>query len=282
MPELPEVEVLVRHLGPQLAGRRISEVRVFHAKVVRPHRPTEFARAVRGARFHQVRRRGKYLLFDLEQLGGGTLLMVGHLGMTGRMYLTSPSAPWPAHVGICFQLEDARLVYVDPRRFGRMTLEAAVLQHLGPEPLDRQFTARRLQEHLAGSRQAIKVRLMDQRVVAGVGNIYASEALWRAAISPRRAAGRLGREACGRLWRALRAVLREAIAWGSTIPLDFAGREKGEKLFYFGVREGKPGYYHERLRVYDRAGQPCLRCGAGIRRIIQGGRSTYYCPACQR
>jgi formamidopyrimidine-DNA glycosylase len=198
------------------------------------------------------------------------------------MYLVSSQARLPDHAVVCLRLDRGRLVYEDPRRFGRLSLDSTSLARLGPEPLESQFTARVLQQKLAGSRQPIKVRLMDQQVVAGVGNIYASEALWRAGISPRKAAGRLSAREYQRLWRALRAVLREAISWGSTIPLDFAGRERGEKLFYYGVQRAASGYYHERLRVYDRHGQPCQRCGAHIRRMEQGGRSTFYCPVCQQ
>jgi formamidopyrimidine-DNA glycosylase len=282
MPELPEVEVLKRHLASLLPGRVIRQVQVFQTKVIRPHGSREFDRLLRGARFEQVERRGKYLLFSLRSPAGNPVLLVGHLGMTGRMYLVSSQARLPDHAVVCLRLDRGRLVYEDPRRFGRLSLDSTSLARLGPEPLESQFTARVLQQKLAGSRQPIKVRLMDQQVVAGVGNIYASEALWRAGISPRKAAGRLSAREYQRLWRALRAVLREAISWGSTIPLDFAGRERGEKLFYYGVQRAASGYYHERLRVYDRHGQPCQRCGAHIRRMEQGGRSTFYCPVCQQ
>lgn len=283
MPELPEVEVLARHLAAHLPGRVIQGVQVFRAKAVRPCPPRQFVEALVAAQFQSISRRGKYLLFELRQEEGNRCLLVGHLGMTGRLYLAPGQTPLSPHVRVCLDLDGQRLIYEDPRGFGRLTLDAAPLQPLGPEPLSREFTASVLRERLRGSRQAIKVRLMNQRVVAGVGNIYASEALWRARLSPRKAAGRLTPAECQRLWKALRATLREAIACGSTIPLDFSGGGKGEKLFYYGLGESPPGrYYEERLRVYDRGGQPCFRCGAWIRRSEQGGRSTYWCPVCQR
>lgn len=282
MPELPEVEVLKRHLAEHLPGRIIRKVQVFHPKVIRPHRPAELGRVLAGCCLEGVARRGKYLLFFLGAPHHQKLTLVGHLGMTGRFYLADRKGQLPAHAVVSLLLDQQQLVFEDPRRFGRLTLDTTSVERLGPEPLDNQFTAQHLQKRLAGSRQAIKVRLMDQRVVAGVGNIYASEALWRARISPRKRAGQLSREECQRLWRALRATLREAIACGSTIPLDFAGRESGQRLFYYGASETAGGHYQERLRVYDGEGQPCRRCGAKIRRAKQGGRSTFWCPGCQR
>lgn len=282
MPELPEVEVLKRHLAAHLPGRVIQRAQVFHAKVIRPHRPAEWGRILAGCRFESVQRRGKYLLFLLQTPRREKLTLVGHLGMTGRLYLAGVQEQLPVHVVASLLLGRQQLVFEDPRRFGRWTLEASSVGALGPEPLDKNFSAQALGARLAGSRQPIKVRLMDQRVVAGLGNIYASEALWRARLSPRRAAGRLRRVEVQRLWRAVRATLREAIASGSTLPLDFAGSKGGKQLFYYGVKEEAHGPYHERLRVYDREGQPCRRCGGRIRRLEQAGRSTFWCPGCQR
>jgi formamidopyrimidine-DNA glycosylase len=151
---------------------------------------------------------------------------------------------------------------------------------LGPEPLGDDFRPAGFAESLKRSQQAIKVKLLDQSVVAGIGNIYASEALFRARISPRLPARKLSRSQVVRLWRAIREVLAEAIACGSTVPLNF-GRRKSDGFFYFGRAPGVPDFYEERLRVYDRAGRPCPNCGSSINRIKQAARSTFYCPRCQ-
>jgi formamidopyrimidine-DNA glycosylase len=282
MPELPEVEVLVRHLAPLLAGQRVRAVTVFRPRVIRPHRVEEFCRALRGARFTGLRRRAKYLVFALRRGGGrGEFSLIGHLGMTGRLYLLPVRAALPRHCAVTLDLGRHRLVFEDTRYFGRLTLTDGALARLGPEPLEPRFTPAGLAAALRGSRQAIKVRLLDQRVVAGLGNIYASEALFRARLSPRRAAGSLSTAEVRRLHRAIRAVLREAVRFGSTVPLDWNGTAGRDGVFYYGRAAGAPDYYAERLAVYDRAGQPCRRCGGVIRRLVQAGRSTFYCPRCQ-
>jgi len=263
-------------------------------KSVRPHGARAFADAMAGARITGVRRRAKFLLFDLEFAGGGVAsgragggrptLLIGHLGMTGRMFIARADAPLPRHAAVVLELDEGRFVFEDTRYFGRLTLDTAAMEGLGPEPLEPGFDAGVLAANLAGSRQAVKVRLLDQSVVAGVGNIYASEALHRAGLSPRRAAGRLKGPEVARLCGTIREVLAEAVRFGSTVPLDFPGATAGggDGLFYYGSSPAAAGSYEERLRVYDRAGEPCPGCGAGIRRIVQAGRSTYFCPQCQR
>ncbi len=209
-------------------------------------------------------------------------MLVGHLGMTGRMYLLPRTAPLPRHAAVVLNLDRHRFVFEDTRYFGRLTLDASSPAKLGPEPLGPDFTAEYLTTALKGSRQAIKVKLLDQTLVAGVGNIYASEALFRAGISPRTPANRVTRAQVARLRRAIRRVLAEAIRRGSTVPLNFAGTGVRDELFYYG-REGEEGvFFAERLMVYDRLGQPCRRCGTRIKRAVQAARSTYFCPACQR
>ena len=283
MPELPEVEVLVRHLGPLLHGKRIRAVAVLRPKLVRPATPDEFARAITGRRFASLGRRGKYLVFTLHaRRGGPALAMLGHLGMTGRMQVQPARASLPRHAGVVFDLGRLRLVYSDTRYFGRCTLDTRPLAELGPEPLGPEFTIADFARRLARSHQAIKVRLLDQSLVAGVGNIYASEALFRARVSPRLAACRLDARRVGSLWRSIRAVLAEAIAWGSAVPLNWDGAGRGDGVFYYGLAPGTRDYYEERLLVYDRAGQPCPRCRAPIQRIVQAARSTFFCPRCQR
>ena len=198
------------------------------------------------------------------------------------MYVTKRGEAWPKHAAVVLNLGWEELVFEDTRYFGRFTLDTSALAKLGPEPLNTEFTTSYLIEALARSAQAIKVRLLDQSLLAGVGNIYASEALFRARISPVMAARRLTVNQVRLLRRAIRAVLAEAIRFGSTVPLNHGVRDGADGLFYFGRAAGASDSCEERLRVYDRVGQPCERCGGAIKRIVQAARSTYYCPVCQR
>jgi formamidopyrimidine-DNA glycosylase len=281
MPELPEVEVLARHLRPLLRGKIIRGVEVRRVKVLAPTSPRTFRQALRGATFKGVSRRGKYLLFQLAgRTPGKRVTLLGHLGMTGRMFLARKRERLPAHAAVVLDLGRKKFVYEDTRYFGRLTLDVSAVEKLGPEPLGRDFQPAAFARALKRSRQAIKIKLLDQTVVAGVGNIYASEALFRARLSPQRAANRLRPEQIKRLWRAIRVVLAGAIRGGSTVPLNFGGG-KSDGRFYFGRAPGTPDFYEERLRVYDRAGRPCPKCRHPIRRITQAARSTFYCPRCQ-
>ena len=281
MPELPEVEVLARHLRPLLRGRTVHGVNVRRVKVLAPTSPRKFRQALLGATFTGVSRRGKYLLFQLAaRTTGKPVTLLGHLGMTGRMFLASKSERLPVHAAVVLDLGGENFIYEDTRYFGRLTLDVSAVEKLGPEPLGRDFQPAAFSRALKRSRQAIKIKLLDQTVVAGVGNIYASEALFRARLSPKRAANRLTPEQIKRLWRAIRDVLARAIRGGSTVPLNFGGG-KSDGLFYFGRAPGAPDFYEERLRVYDREGQPCLKCRDLIKRMTQAARSTYYCPRCQ-
>ena len=283
MPELPEVEVLVRHLAPLLVGRTIRAVQVRRAKVLAPTSTRLFNRSLLGAKFCGLTRRGKYLVFALRPTGqAAPRMLVGHLGMTGRMYLLPAKAQLPKHAAAVLSLGRENFVFEDTRYFGRLTLDLRALARLGPEPLGPEFTVKRFADDLSRSAQAIKVKLLDQSLLAGVGNIYASEALFRAGIAPTLAARRLGKAQVDRLWRAIREVLSEAIACGSTIPLNYSGQRARDGLFYFGRAPGALDYYAERLRVYDRAGGPCPKCGTVIKRRVQAARSTFYCPRCQR
>ena len=282
MPELPEVEVLARHLVPLLRGRVVRGVGVRRAKVLRPTTARQLREALRGARFVGLIRRGKYLLFELRGPGQRhRIQLLAHLGMTGRMFVTSHEQPLPKHAAVVLELDAGRFVFEDTRYFGRLTLDLAPLAKLGPEPLSAAFTLGNFAAGLKRSRQAIKVKLLDQSLVAGIGNIYASEALYVARVSPRRAARGLTRAEVARLQRAVRRVLAEAIRFGSTVPLNHGGGE-GNGLFYYGRGLDTPDFYEERLRVYDRAGETCGRCGGKIRRLVQAARSTYFCAGCQR
>ena len=282
MPELPEVEVLARHLRPLLTGKTVRAVDVRRARVLRPTPSVRFQKEVRGAKFLGLQRRGKYLLFELRRPGARErLVLLGHLGMTGRMYLAPKNAPLPNHAAVVLRLGARSFIYEDTRYFGRLTLDLSAVKKLGPEPLAEAFSVEVFGRELKRSRQTIKVKLLDQSLVAGIGNIYASEALFRSGISPKRAANRLTIAQVKELHRAIRDVLREAIECGSTIPLNFAGR-KTDGLFYFGRAAEAPDYYGERLRVYDRAGKPCVQCGSAIKRMVQAARSTFFCPRCQK
>jgi len=284
MPELPEVEVLVRHLAPLLPGRTIEQISVLRPKVLLPDTPQTLADALIGQTFQQVRRRAKYLLFELSgrrKDQSETTLLIGHLGMTGRMYLQPRNQPLPKHAAVVLHLGSELFLYEDTRGFGRLNLHVDALQSLGPEPLESLFTAETLRDSLQRSNQAIKIRLLDQTVVAGIGNIYASESLFRAGLNPRRPARQVDLAAAGRLVTSLRDVLNEAIHFGSTVPLGFAGTGRDNGLFYYGQATGAVGHYEERLRVYDRAGLPCVDCATPIRRMVQAARSTYWCPRCQ-
>jgi formamidopyrimidine-DNA glycosylase len=282
MPELPEVEVLVRHLAPLLPGRKIQSVEVRRARIVLPATPEEFAQALRGVTFARVTRRGKYLLFEMRPRSGKLFTLVGHLGMTGRMYLLPAKSALPKHAAVVFKLGAENFVFEDTRYFGRLTLDTSAVGALGPEPSGEAFTPEYFARALLRSAQPIKVKLLDQALVAGIGNIYASEALFRAGIAPQCAARRLKPPGIDRLWRSIRETLAEAIEFGSTVPLNHGHDGKRDGLFYFGAAPDAPDFYEERLRVYDRAGKACVVCGSRIKRIVQAARSTFYCPKCQR
>ncbi len=281
MPELPEVEVLVRSLGPRLQGKVIREVRVLRPKIASPSTTRQLAEALAGCKFQETTRRGKYLIFNIATPASPTpRRLLGHLGMTGRMYLQPASAPLPKHAAAVISLGTEVMVFEDTRYFGRLTLDLSPLDQLGPEPLGEEFTPEHLVAALRRFAQPVKVKLLDQSLVAGIGNIYASEALFRAGISPRRAARRVRAKEIEPLWRAIREVLSEAIAWGSTLPALAERPGGGPRLL---VQDAEPGEYAtERLLVYDRAGQACANCATPIRHCVQAARSTYFCPKCQR
>jgi formamidopyrimidine-DNA glycosylase len=285
MPELPEVETVKRGLEPVLAGARLKRVIANRADLRFPL-PANFVTRLQGARIEKLSRRAKYLLATLDT--GETLAM--HLGMSGRftiidakrqpgdLYYSTP--PDPTHTHIVFETENgARVEYNDPRRFGYMELipteeigSHKLFASLGPEPLGNEFNANALAEAFRGRKQNVKATLLDQRVVAGLGNIYVCEALYRAHISPRRAAGRVTGPQREKLAHAVRVVLNEAIEAGGSSLKDYA------------QADGALGYFQHRFRVYDREGEPCRTkdCDGVIKRLVQAGRSTFYCPVCQR
>lgn len=274
MPELPEVETIRRQLAPELAGRRIREAAFHKADILLGETtPAQAAAALRGRRIEEVARRGKYLLLHLD----GDLVLQTQLRMTGRFALARREPPAEAeltHIAAEFDLDDGRtLFYDDVRRLGGFRLLPApawreLERELGPEPLAPGFTAERLAVALEGRRAPVKNVLLDQRRVAGIGNIYAAEALHAARIDPRRAGGSLKEDEVGRLHRALRRVLRRALAGEGTTFRDYRSVNGS-------------GRHQERLRVYGREGDPCPRCGTAVERIVQAGRSTFFCPSCQ-
>ncbi|HEY7472008.1 MAG TPA: bifunctional DNA-formamidopyrimidine glycosylase/DNA-(apurinic or apyrimidinic site) lyase [Gemmatimonadota bacterium] len=292
MPELPEVETIVRRLARRLPGRRVVRADVRRANVVRGS-PRRFERAVTGATIEAVGRRAKFLVF---RLADGRVWW-SHLRMSGQWRVERPRRSRGGRVGetarspgdtsgddryvrAVFDLDDgSRLAFVDVRTLGEMEIVSAREWRrreadMGPEPLEPSFTPEVLAARLADSRRAVKEFLLDQSKVAGIGNIYAVEALWRARVSPRRRARNLGPVRARRLHRAIIEVLTEAVGK--------AGTTLGETALDYVDSEGVPGEFASFLAVYDREDEPCLRCGTPIRRIVQGQRSTYYCPGCQR
>lgn len=283
MPELPEVEVLVRHLDPLVKRKTVRAVEVRREKVLRPTTPDQLRAALTGATFQGVRRRAKFLLFDLRRTGTKeTFPLIAHLGMTGRIFLQAKQAALPKHAAVVLDVGRANLIFEDTRYFGRFTLDTGSLQGLGPEPLTDPFDTEAFFTALKRSGQPVKVKLLDQTLIAGVGNIYASEALFRAGISPKRSSDKLKSVEVVALVKSIREVLAEAIRFGSTIPLDYSGTGKRDGLFYYGKPEDAPDFYEERLLVYDRAGLPCTKCRTQIKRFVQAARSTYHCPVCQK
>jgi formamidopyrimidine-DNA glycosylase len=287
MPELPEVETVRRGLAPVLDGARLIRVEARRADLRFPF-PDGFVQRLTGARIGTMSRRAKYLLAPLDR--GDVLVM--HLGMSGRFEIASaktkqrpgefvyaPSVD-EKHAHVLFETEHGETVtYFDPRRFGYMDLiPADTLQEhpwfkgLGPEPLGPGFNAAHLKAEFEGRRQSVKATLLDQRVVAGLGNIYVCEALHRAGISPEKPAGGLKPKALAALTHEIHATLEEAIEAGGSTLRDYA------------AADGALGYFQHRFKAYGREGEPCLKpgCTGTITRIVQGGRSTFFCPVCQR
>lgn len=287
MPELPEVETVRGGLAPVMEGRRLVRVEARRPDLRFPF-PDNFVQVLTGATVVKMERRAKYLMARLDR--EDTLVM--HLGMSGRFEISRPDGgslpgnfhyapdPDPKHAHVLFETEEGvRVTYYDPRRFGYMALvNTATLElhpwfaGLGPEPLSDAFDAARLKTAFAGRKQGPKTLLLDQRIVAGLGNIYVCEALHRARISPFKPAGNIPAAKLGPLVQAIRDVLAEAIAAGGSTLRDYA------------QADGALGYFQHSFRVYDREGRPCPNegCKGVIARQVQAGRSTFYCPVCQR
>jgi formamidopyrimidine-DNA glycosylase len=275
MPELPEVEVSRRGIAPDLEGRTILGAAVRCARL-RLDLDPQLPEILRGRQVRRVTRRGKYLLLDCPGAAdSGTLII--HLGMSGSLRFVAPGTPPQAHDHFDLAIADRLLRFRDPRRFGLIVwipgpdpLAHPLFAHLGPEPLGPEFTGRWLHQALQRRSQAIKPVLMDASLVVGVGNIYASESLFRSGISPLRAANRIAARRCDALAAAVQATLADAIAAGGSSVRDYVHSDGGAGCFQISAA------------VYERAGEPCRQCGTPIRQIRQAGRSTFYCPHCQR
>jgi len=274
MPELPEVEVVRQGLGPLVVGRRVEAVAWSGKELREPVDRDGLRRQLVGWRFTGVARRAKYLLLATDH---GALLVI-HLGMSGRLGLFAAAAPCHRHDHLRFLLDNGlEMRFNDARRFGSVQLFSAQalaacdpFAGLGPEPLGKTFTTAYLVARGAGRRLPVKSFLMDSRVVVGIGNIYASEILFAAAVHPLTPAGRLDRDQWQRVARAARTVLRRAIKAGGTTIADYVNAG------------GKPGYFQLQLAVYGRGGAPCRRCRRPIERTVLSGRATYFCPSCQQ
>ncbi len=274
MPELPEVEHVVRALSPLVTGRRILAAELNLKRIAPGISRPAFDRQLKNSLITSVGRRGKYILFKLES---GQVLTT-HLRMTGKFVSLTTDQTLPPYAHVIFYLDDERrLVFCDMRQFGRMQLfkdplrPPKELQSLAPEPLSDEFTEEYFLETLSRSRRPLKHLLLDQTRVLGLGNIYAVEALFLAGVNPKKPANKLSKPRARKLYQAIRETLQGAIDAGSTLKIDLA--------------DGNGSYFEAPERfwsVYERAGEPCVRCGTVIKRIVQGGRSTYCCPKCQK
>jgi formamidopyrimidine-DNA glycosylase len=276
MPELPEVEHVVRALRRAVVGRQIVSVEIRLAKLISPTSTSIFNRKLRNARIESIGRRGKYILIELDS----NRILAVHLRMTGQFRVLTPDDSLPPHAHAIFYLDDERrLVFRDQRQFGVMKLVGSSqlsktkgIKELAPEPFSDDFSIAYLKETFARSRRTLKTLLLDQTRVLGLGNIYAAEALFRARINPFKIASELSSRRVERLHQAIRDVLRAAVSGNSTRRINL----ENPNGFSYGEAFGKV------WQVYEREGEPCFKCGTRIRRLTHGGRSTYWCPSCQR
>lgn len=274
MPELPEVQTVLTTLQPRILGLQFERVEVFLEKIIKSPQPREFVALLQGRSITGMGRRGKYLLLELD----AAYILAIHLRMTGRLVYSESVTPRDKHTHLVFCLNNgAELRFQDMRQFGTMNLmliedldSFCSQKKLGPDALDPALTRNLFESRFKGRGGKIKQLLLDQSLVAGIGNIYANEILWRARVSPERTAELLTPVELGRMYRAMLAVLRAAVAHGGTTLRDYVDGS------------GNPGSFQSHLAVHAREGKPCLRCGKGIIRLKTGGRSSFICPSCQR
>ncbi len=271
MPELPEVETVANGVDARVRGRRIQRVWTSGKPQTFKSSEAEIVAALTAARIKLVHRVGKTIVMDLLRTGKEPAQFLIHLGMTGRLLVSQPEVPLPAHTHAVLSLSDGREVrFVDPRRFGRLSVLTGAAAYQGPGAEPTTVPVEEFSHLFKGRKLAIKAALLNQSILHGVGNIYADESLFRAGIRPRRQAGQLTREQLARLHAALRQVLSQAIKLGGSSVSDYVDAD--------GVR----GFFQLEHKVYSRAGQPCLQCGSVLKKIVVGGRTTVYCPRCQQ
>ncbi|MCL2497214.1 MAG: bifunctional DNA-formamidopyrimidine glycosylase/DNA-(apurinic or apyrimidinic site) lyase [Symbiobacteriaceae bacterium] len=277
MPELPEVETICRALQERVAGEQVAEVTVLHPKVVQPRTPEDFAGKVTGCLLSQIKRRGKYLLLELERQGERAGLLVVHLRMTGQLHwVTAKDTPLMPHTHVLLHMASGKqLRYVDTRRFGKVRYQEDIAEDptlvaLGPEPFDPLYTGEELWRRCQRHSGAIKGVLLRQDIIAGLGNIYADEALFLAGIHPKRSARDLTEDEAVNLLHHIRVVLEESINY------------KGSSMRDYCNIDGVKGSYQEHWRVYGQKGKPCPLCGTPLERITVQGRGSHFCPVCQR
>lgn len=269
MPELPEVETIARGLDQRVSGDRIESVWIGSKPEPLKSPARTIARTLEGARIQQVRRVGKHIVFDLAADSDGVRQWIVHLGMTGRMLVATPETEPVNHTHLIARLKSGKeLRFIDPRRFGRLEVRSSSFAGPGTEPL--QITAEEFVQLFRKSKAPIKAALLNQKLLHGVGNIYADESLFRAGIRSRRRANSITRAEYARLHKALQQVLKEAIAAGGSSVSDYVDSD------------GEEGFFQFQHRVYGREAEPCLKCKTPIKKIVVGGRGTHYCPRCQK
>jgi formamidopyrimidine-DNA glycosylase len=276
MPELPEVELVAKSLDLLVKGRKIIVAELLRERLAPENPPAQFAERLKDATINFIHRRGKHILFDFDNAH----TLIAHLRMSGRFMLLPVERDLPKHSHAIFYFEDeTRLVFQDQRHFGLMKIvpttglhEAKEIKKLAPEPFSEDFNARYFRDILKTSKKSLKEFLLDQTKVLGLGNIYASEAMFLARANPQIAANRLSARKANVLFEKIREILAESIAHGSTLNVNPENIDGS----YYG------GGYENHWRVYDREKEPCVNCAGAVKRIVQGGRSTYFCPRCQQ
>ncbi|MAD25030.1 MAG: hypothetical protein CMO44_12745 [Verrucomicrobiales bacterium] len=282
MPELPEVEVLRCHLDSLLANKKLVSIDVLKLRVVRPERPKLLQEIIVGCTIKGVGRKGKFLWLQLQRgQSESTFPLIIHLGMTGRLFIQQSNKSLPKHTAVVFKLNSEYLVFKDPRSFGRVTVDEDCLENLGLDALSSDFTEEMLASVIQNTSQSVKARLMNQKHIAGLGNIYSCEVLHKSKISPFIKGSSLCLAKVKELRKAINMILHNQINFGLSLKLDFEGEFKNDGLFYYGTKSGRDYQLKDPFRVYGREGEPCRDCGGIIIRSCQSNRSTYYCPDCQ-
>lgn len=283
MPELPEVEVLRCHLDSFLTNKKVISVDVLKLRTVRPRISKSLKENIDGCLIKGVERKGKFLWLKLKRSQSKTTFsLIIHLGMTGRLFIQKTNKILPKHAAFVIQLNRGQLVFKDPRSFGRVTLDTDCLKNLGVDAFSCDFTEEVLSSVMLNTSQCVKDRLMNQKHIAGLGNIYSCEVLHKSKVFPFIKSSLLSLSKLKELYEAINLTLRNQINFGLSLDLDFEGEFKNDGLFYYGSKSLRNNKLIEPFRVYGREGEPCRDCGSIIMRIQKANRSTYYCPKCQK